>query len=215
VVNIIRSALNVSQVPHDDRWQDRYDDVPRLVEGAIEKYGAKNSKPAPCAPRTKAQELKAMAFNPVQFLVVNLIPNEGVTLVCAKPKSGKSWLVLDLALASTMDRYTLGEIKPLQGSVLYLALEDSLRRLRSRIDRLLPSSVVEWPEHLLSPTATTRTPKHRCSTNLQQRKNRRAIVLAHPLDPRRAASWSCELVKPSREGCSARTAGRSPAFILA
>jgi hypothetical protein len=89
-----------------------------------------------------------MAFNPVRFLVINLIPNEGVTLVCAKPKSGKSWLILDLALASTMNRFTLGDIKPLQGSVLYVALEDSLRRLRSRIDKLLPPAIPEWPEHL-------------------------------------------------------------------
>jgi RecA-family ATPase len=74
-----------------------------------------------------------MTFNPIRFLVRNLIPSEGITLVCAKPKVGKSWLLLDLALASTMDRYTLGDIRPTQGSVLYLALEDSLRRLQSRM----------------------------------------------------------------------------------
>jgi hypothetical protein len=148
-VNIIRSALDKSQAPHDDRWQERYDDIPRLVESAIGEYRTKKPKPdAERASGTNAGQLKAMAFNPVQFLVINLIPSEGVTLICAKPKSGKSWLVLDLALASTMNRITLGESRPLQGSVLYLALEDSLRRLRSRIDRLLPSSVTKWPEHL-------------------------------------------------------------------
>jgi hypothetical protein len=89
-----------------------------------------------------------MTFDPVRFLVRNLIPNEGVTLVVAKPKSGKSWLILDLALASTMNRLTLGDIKPLQGSVLYLALEDSLRRLRSRCDKLLPADVKDWPDTL-------------------------------------------------------------------
>jgi hypothetical protein len=148
-IDAIRDALEGSQRPHDDEWQRRLDDVPRLYESAVRKY--RPPKPAPAAPiasSTRAQELKAMAFNPVRFLVINLIPNEGVTLVCAKPKSGKSWLVLDLALACTMDRYTLGQIKPLQGSVLYLALEDSLRRLRSRIDKLLPPSATEWPEHL-------------------------------------------------------------------
>jgi hypothetical protein len=89
-VNIIRSALNVSQAPHDDRWQERYDDIPHLVESAVRKY---RHTPTPPVAATKARELKAMAFNPVRFLVLNLIPNEGVTLVCAKPKSGKSWLV--------------------------------------------------------------------------------------------------------------------------
>jgi hypothetical protein len=47
-----------------------------------------------------------------------------------------------------MDRYTLGDIKPLQGSVLYLALEDGDRRLRSRIDKLLPHDIPEWPDTL-------------------------------------------------------------------
>jgi hypothetical protein len=115
--------------------------------------GNKDSKPAPYS---TAEILKAMTFNPVRFLVRNLIPSEGVTLICAKPKVGKSWLVLDLALASTMDRYslynTVGDGKPLQGSVLYLALEDSLRRLRSRIDKLLPPSIEEWPSTLTLPT---------------------------------------------------------------
>jgi hypothetical protein len=89
-----------------------------------------------------------MAFDPVLFLVHNLIPSEGICLVCAKPKTGKSWLILDIALACTMDRYTLGSIKPLQGSVLYLALEDGDRRLRSRIDKLLPPDIPEWPDTL-------------------------------------------------------------------
>jgi hypothetical protein len=144
-VNALRALLDGSQAPPDERKQARDSDIPRAVDTAIEKYRPKNPKPLPS---TKAWELKAMAFNPVRFLVINLIPNEGVTLVCAKPKSGKSWLILDLALASTMNRFTLGDIKPLQGSVLYVALEDSLRRLRSRIDKLLPPSEKEWPAHL-------------------------------------------------------------------
>jgi hypothetical protein len=133
-INLVRAALDNSQAPHDERWQARRDDIARSIENLPQRTNGK------IAPTVKLRELEAMAFDPVRFLVRNLIPREGVCLICAKPKSGKSWLVLDLALACAMDRYTLGDIKPLQGSVLYLALEDGHRRLRSRVDKLLPSA---------------------------------------------------------------------------
>jgi hypothetical protein len=66
----------------------------------------------------------------------------------SKPKLGKSWLVLDLCIAATMQRHTLGAIKPAQGDVLYLALEDSNRRLQRRLSKLLPSFSGEWPDKL-------------------------------------------------------------------
>jgi hypothetical protein len=141
-VNAVRAEMELCTAPHDAHWQERYDDIPRSASEWTAKGNTKRLS------GITVKELKAMAFDPVQFLVRNLIPNEGVTLICAKPKAGKSWLVLDLALAATMNGVTLGDIKPLQGSVLYLALEDSLRRLRSRVDKLLPPSITEWPSTL-------------------------------------------------------------------
>jgi hypothetical protein len=96
--------------------------------------------------RSSGKDVRTMIFNPVTYLVRDLIPNEGITLICAKPKVGKSWLVLDIALGATMDRYVLGDIKPVQGDVLYLALEDSLRRIQTRMTKLLPTFSGEWPE---------------------------------------------------------------------
>lgn len=85
---------------------------------------------------TAASDLQTMAFEPVRYFLAGYIP-EGATILAGKPKVGKSWLLLDLALAATNDRYTLGTIKPMQGDVLYLALEDNLRRLKKRIAKLL------------------------------------------------------------------------------
>jgi AAA domain len=98
--------------------------------------------------RTTGKDLRTMRFNPVSFLIPGLIPNEGVTLICSKPKVGKSWLLLDVAIAATMDRYLLGDKKPEQGDVLCLFLEDSLRRIQSRMTKLLPTFNGEWPESL-------------------------------------------------------------------
>src|SRR5262245_40427655 len=95
-----------------------------------------------------AKELQSMTFPPLSWIVPNIIPAEGVTLLCSKPKFGKSWLAHDLCIACTTDGYTLGNIKPAQGSVLYLALEDSKRRLQRRMTKLLPTFGALWPEKL-------------------------------------------------------------------
>ena len=95
-----------------------------------------------------AKELQSMAFPPLSWIVPNIIPAEGVTLVCSKPKFGKSWLAFDLCIACTTERCTLGNIKPAQGSALYLALEDSKRRLQRRMTKLLPTFGATWPERL-------------------------------------------------------------------
>src|SRR6266849_4615420 len=94
-----------------------------------------------------ANELRSKTFAPVKYVVPGIIP-EGVTLLVAKPKEGKSWLALDLCIACTTDRFTLGTLKPTQGDVLYLALEDSERRLQRRMDKLLPAFGGAWPKRL-------------------------------------------------------------------
>jgi len=99
-----------------------------------------------------AEQLQGMTFPPISWIVPNIIPAEGVALLCSKPKFGKSWLAYDLCIACTMDRFTLGTIKPAQGDVLYLALEDSKRRLQRRMSKLLPTFNAKWP-----PTLTLKT----------------------------------------------------------
>jgi AAA domain-containing protein len=99
-----------------------------------------------------AKELQSMAFPPLSWIVPNIIPAEGVTLLCSKPKFGKSWLAYDLCIACTTDGFTLGTIKPAQGNVLYLALEDSKRRLQRRMTKLLPTFGSAWPDKLLLKT---------------------------------------------------------------
>jgi hypothetical protein len=139
------------------------DEAPLFVPDAIEQ-GSEGLKGAPGpskqgnGPRLNwrssgisVKEIRNMTFNPVSFLVPGIIPAEGATLFCSKPKKGKSWLLLDLALASAMGRYTLGDVskKPTPGDVLYLALEDNYRRIQQRCDKLLDGPFsAEWPEGL-------------------------------------------------------------------
>jgi len=53
-----------------------------------------------------AKELQSMEFAPLSCIVPNIILAEGVTLLSSKPKFGKSWLVYDLCIACTMNRFT-------------------------------------------------------------------------------------------------------------
>jgi AAA domain-containing protein len=56
-----------------------------------------------------AEQLQEMKFPPVSWIVPDIIPAEGVALLCSKPKFGKSWLAYDLCIACTMGRFTLAQ----------------------------------------------------------------------------------------------------------
>jgi len=94
-----------------------------------------------------AADLRTMRFAPIRYVLPQFIP-EGMTLLVGRPKVGKSWWVLDLCLACVEDRPIFGTLKPVQGDVLYLALEDGKRRLQRRLDKLLGTLNSEWPEPL-------------------------------------------------------------------
>jgi hypothetical protein len=92
-------------------------------------------------PQSLADVCKAEYPEP-RWVIPNLYP-EGLTLLCGKPKVGKSWQCLDLGLAVAVGGCALGNIEVEQGDVLYLSLEDSPRRLKNRAVQLLgPNDVV-------------------------------------------------------------------------
>ena len=67
------------------------------------------------------------------WAIPNYLP-VGLTILAGKPKVGKSWLSLQIALAVGAGGQTLGE--PVEGGpVLYLALEDTARRLKDRMGK--------------------------------------------------------------------------------
>src|SRR5262245_3745925 len=96
-----------------------------------------------------AAGLRNKTFAEVKYVIPNLIP-EGVSSLAGRPKIGKSWMALDLALTTALNAPSLclGNLEPLHGDVLYCALEDNPRRLQRRIARVLSSRDVPWPERL-------------------------------------------------------------------
>lgn len=99
-----------------------------------------------------AAELMQTDFPEPRFAVPGIIP-EGLTLLCATPKFGKSWWVLSAGLAVASGGVAFGSIPVERGPVLYLALEDTPRRLKGRLRMMLDGGpvpdgldlITEWP----------------------------------------------------------------------
>ncbi len=104
-------------------------------------------------PRTiSAAELDSQTFAPLCWVLPGILP-EGMTLLAGKPKQGKSFLAMQMALAAALgdgSSFGLPDMPP--GDVLYLANEDSFRRIQDRMRRLhmgpMPASLhfaIDWP----------------------------------------------------------------------
>lgn len=88
--------------------------------------------------------LDQQVFPPLTWFVPGIIP-EGMSLLVGGPKIGKSWLALDIALATAAGGRALSKInidKP--RPVLYLALEDGDRRLQDRCRKLLAGDAIPY-----------------------------------------------------------------------
>ena len=81
-----------------------------------------------------ARELQEEHLPPIRWIVANMIP-QGLTLLASPPKYGKSWWVLDRCLSVCDGDKFMGHYTEKRGC-LYLALEDSEKRLQDRINRL-------------------------------------------------------------------------------
>jgi AAA domain len=86
-----------------------------------------------------ASGLLSQTFTEPRWAVPGVIP-EGVTLLAGPPKIGKSWLALDMCVAVASGGKALGSIDVTPGPVLYLALEDTPRRLQKRLRQVLSGS---------------------------------------------------------------------------
>lgn len=82
----------------------------------------------------KSYDLLTCTLDDPIFTIPDLLP-VGLGILGGRPKVGKSWLALQIAYAVGAGGYFLDK-KIDKGKVLYLALEDSPRRLQSRMKKL-------------------------------------------------------------------------------
>ncbi|MFD7697525.1 AAA family ATPase [Streptomyces sp. NPDC059805] len=89
-------------------------------------------------PRTAwtADQLMAAHFPEPKWAVPGILA-EGVNVLAGPPKVGKSWLSLGLGLSVAAGGKAFDSVPVEGGPVLYLALEDTPRRLQTRMGKLL------------------------------------------------------------------------------
>jgi hypothetical protein len=101
-----------------------------------------------------AAELRTKIFDPLLWVVPGYLP-EGLTLLGGRPKIGKSWQALDIAVGVAEGGRCLGQ-QCEQGDVLALMLEDNDRRLQRRLTQMLGAQLGEWPARLTYATSWPR-----------------------------------------------------------
>ena len=125
------------------------DDLAALVASAPTWTAPSN---APVTVTYSAAELYKLDIPATKFILQGLIP-EGLTILGGKPKTGKSWLVMAIAIAVALGGVALGRHRVPPGDVLYLALEDGPARLKSRLATILQGDAfpgrlffaTDWP----------------------------------------------------------------------
>lgn len=92
------------------------------------------SKPLPRI--ISAADLQSMGLKPVKFVVQGYMP-VGLIVLAGRPKSGKSWISLQLAADVAMGRKHFGQFPVEEGEVLGLFMEDSFARINHRLEAIL------------------------------------------------------------------------------
>jgi hypothetical protein len=120
---------------------DRGEDIEEIIsqlQGSLSKQAKRYSKNS-IVPKSAA-EIARMEFPPISWIVPNLVA-PGLTIFSGAEKLDKSWLSMGIGIALATGGRALGRIKTDQATVLYLALEDTDKRLNFRIKQLHAETV--------------------------------------------------------------------------
>lgn len=126
VKDCARTAAQSDAAYQDTRARD--------VFGRAE-YTSQSGEVRPQLSTISARELQDKDIPLANFVVVDLLP-QGLSLLASPPKYGKSWFVLDLCLSVAAGERFLNH-QTVKRGCLYLALEDSERRLKDRMNKVL------------------------------------------------------------------------------
>jgi hypothetical protein len=86
-------------------------------------------------------------FPPVTYAIDHILP-PGLAILAGSPKFGKSFCALSMGLGVAAGGRAMDYLECNQGSVLYLAREDSERRIQARVERLYQNSPPEHLDHI-------------------------------------------------------------------
>ena len=137
----------------DETWRDRYERQQAGSTGSTQRTTTNASKLADLL--KSAAALQNQTFEPLRWTVEKYLL-EGLNLLAGKPKIGKSWWALDVAVAVASDNSTCMGEECEHGDVLALMLEDNDRRMQRRLTKMLGAQKEDWPERLTYATSWSR-----------------------------------------------------------
>jgi len=82
-----------------------------------------------------ASDLQTAKIDPPEWLIPDVLP-QGLAILCASSKVGKSWMAMQMCLAISRGKEFLDYASNRAGC-LYLALEDGIFRLKDRLNKVL------------------------------------------------------------------------------
>jgi len=136
IANVMKGGIIEEIETEDTEPEDEADEIELLLQKGF-----------------TATELLGMELPDIKWVVPGVLP-EGATLLVGKPKTGKSFFALNLAVSVSSGGYALGNIKVNKGRVLYLVLEGSKKGLKKRLEALMAGATEnkdlhfypEWPK---------------------------------------------------------------------
>jgi RecA-family ATPase len=129
-VNVLRAAMEASDAPHDTRWQERYDDIPRAVSSAEKKFKEETTDDLTLEPHAFPDEA---SIPPWDFLYGRHLLRGTVSCTAAMGSTGKSSMGIVEALALASGKALLGVQVPRPLRVLLINLEDNRNAIDKRI----------------------------------------------------------------------------------
>ena len=120
VVNQLRALMEASVAPHDERWQGRFADIPRLVESAEAKPSRKS--------RANLILLEKLQMTPIVWIWEGWLAKGAIHLLAGVPEAGKTTLALMIAATVSSGWLWPDGTKAEPGHVLIWTGEDDPER---------------------------------------------------------------------------------------
>lgn len=127
------AAATITSGMTKGKTEPRRRPAPARKEAAQQRAGTPTRPPYE-PPMVTMRELLARDLQPIAQIVEGLVV-PGLNVLAGKPKMGKSWLALQLALAVASGQPVWNRATQ-QGRALYFGLEDSERRLQNRLAKM-------------------------------------------------------------------------------
>lgn len=130
IVNLLRGMMDASLAPKDDRWLARYNDIPRSVSTAQEKFrpappptiDMETGEVVPDKPLFTAVHELLGTIKAIDWLVDGYLENDALGMLYGPSGGGKSFVAVSLACSIATGTKWFG-MSVKQGAVFYIAGE--------------------------------------------------------------------------------------------